>query len=293
MRIAVTGAGGLFGYALVQVLGERHTVIPLSRTDMDITSAEQVEACFRDLGPEAVIHAAAIRDLDICEANPAEAFRVNFHGTRNVVEAARRAGAAMAYISTDAVFDGEGKRPYVETDVAVPPTVYGRTKLGGERLTAELPRHWIFRISVLFGPGKLNLVDKVLTAAAKGETYVAPSDQTGTVTYTLDAARTTLQVMESSGSGLFHVSSQGAVTRLEFAKRAAEIAGLDASGIVGKPSSEMGRRAARPKYGVMAMKALEDGGFTLPRPWDVALEEYVGSLKTRARASIEAGSVQS
>src|SRR5712691_6913356 len=121
MKIAVTGAAGLFGYALVQVFGERHTVFPLARPDADITDRAAVRSCFQTILPEVVIHSAAIRDLDVAEANPAEAFRVNVHGTRNVVEAAQSVGAAVAFISTDSVFDGQREAPYVETDVANPP----------------------------------------------------------------------------------------------------------------------------------------------------------------------------
>ena len=95
------------------------------------------------------------------------------------VEAARELGAGVAYISTDAVFDGKKAAPYVETDPALPPTVYGRTKLRGEQIARSLPRHWIFRVSVLFGPGKTNFVEKGLRKIAAGERYLASADQMG------------------------------------------------------------------------------------------------------------------
>jgi dTDP-4-dehydrorhamnose reductase len=277
MKIAITGAAGLFGHALVEIFAEGHTVFPLGRFEADITDGVRVRSCFEQLRPDAVIHSAAIRDLDISDANPAEAFRVNVHGTRNVVEAARSVGAAVAYISTDAVFDGQRESPYVETDVPNPPTVYGRTKLRGEQLTAQLPRYWIFRVSVLFGPGKINMIDKVLDAAAHGHEYVAPSDQVGNATYTIDAACTIREVIESGPCGIYHVANQGGVSRFDLARRAAEIAGLDTSKVIGKPSAEMGRRAPRPKQSVMLMRALEQAGFKRPRPWPEALEAYIQS----------------
>jgi dTDP-4-dehydrorhamnose reductase len=277
MKIAITGASGLLGHALALIFAERHTAYPLTRAEADITDAAQVQACFSAILPEVVIHSAAIPDVDAAESDPAEAFRVNVHGTRHVVEAAQAVGAAVAYISSDAVFDGAKETPYVETDLANPVTVYGRTKLRGEQLTAALPRYWIFRISVLFGPGKINFVDKCLRALARGEEYVAASDQVGTATYTVDAARAMRDVIESGRCGLYHVANQGAGSRVEFARRAAEIAGLDAGKVIGKPSAEMGRRAARPKYVVMAFDALNRAGFALPRPWPEALEEYIRS----------------
>src|SRR5712692_11449361 len=129
MKVAITGAAGLFGRGLVQVFSGRHEVYPLARADADITVAEQVQAAFKKIRPDVVVHPAAIPDLDVCEAEPAKAFLVNVHGTRHVAEAAREVGAAVAYISTDAVFDGAQSKPYVESDLARPPTVYGRTKL--------------------------------------------------------------------------------------------------------------------------------------------------------------------
>jgi dTDP-4-dehydrorhamnose reductase len=283
MRVAITGAG-LLGYGLVEVFERRHKVYPLTRKEMDITVPKQVQAVMAELRPELVIHAAGIPDLDICETEPARGFLVNVHGTRRVVEAAREVGAAVAYISTDAVFDGKKSSPYTESDPAVPPTVYGRTKRRGEQLVETLSRYWIFRVSVLFGPGKTNFVEKGLRALAAGEQYIVAVDQGGSATYTLDAAAKIMEVVEAHRYGLYHLSNSGACSRLELAARAAELAGLDAGRVVGKPSDQMGRPAKRLPYAVMEMRALESAGFALPRPWAEALEEYVASLRLVHRA---------
>lgn len=279
MKVAITGAAGLFGRGLVEVFSTRHAVFALTRDDADITRADQVEAVLRKLMPEIVIHPAGIPDLDICEADPAKAYLVNVHGTRHVVEAARRLGAAIAFISTDAVFDGQKRTPYVETDPACPSTVYGRTKLRAERLAQAYPNHWIFRVSVLFGPGKTNFVEKGLRKIAAGEEYRVAADQLGSATYTTDAARKILEVVEAGRYGLYHLSNQTACSRHELARRAAELAGLDAGKVVGVPSDELGRRAARLKYAVMAMDALERAGFAPPRSWQEALAEYVRAIQ--------------
>ena len=278
MKVAITGAAGLFGCGLVRVFSSRHTVFPLTHTDADVTKPDQVRQVFRKLGPEIVVHPAGMPDLDACEGDPAGAFLVNVHGTRNVVEAAREAGAEVVYISTDAVFDGKKQSPYTESDPAIPPTVYGRTKLRAERMVRASPSSWVFRVSVLFGPGKTNFVEKGLRKIAAGEQYEVAADQFGSATYTLDAALKIMEVVEARRYGLYHLSNFGGCTRLELARRAAELAGLDPGRIVGKPSEQMGRRAARLKYAVMAMDALEQAGFSLPRAWQDALAEYVGSL---------------
>lgn len=280
MRIAVTGAAGLFGQGLVQVISTRHTVLALTRAEADITKADEVKAALAKIAPDVVIHPAGIPDLDICEADPARGFLVNYHGVRNVVEAARELGAGVAYISTDAVFDGSKRTPYIETDATIPRTVYGRAKLRGEQIVKTLPAHWIFRVSVLFGPGKSNFIEKGLRKLAAGDSYPVAADQMGSATYTIDAAAKILEVIEARRYGLYHLSNPGACSRYELAVKAAELAGLDPSKIIGKPDAEMGRRAPRLKYAVMALDGLRIAGFGLPRPWQEALAEYVRGLDT-------------
>jgi dTDP-4-dehydrorhamnose reductase len=278
MKVAVTGAAGLFGRGLVAVFATRHTVHPLTRADADLTKVEQVRAAFARVLPDVVLHAAGIPDMDVCEADPAKGYLVNVHATRHVVEAAREVGAAVAYISSDAVFDGKKRVPYTESDATIPPTVYGRTKLRGEQSVKALPAHWIFRVSVLFGPGKTNFVEKGLRKVAAGETYVVAADQVGSATYTLDAARKIMEVVEVRRYGLYHLSNQGVCSRYDLARHAVELAGLDATKVIGKPSSQMGRRAARLEYAVMAMDALRDAGLAPLRSWQEALAEYVRAL---------------
>jgi dTDP-4-dehydrorhamnose reductase len=203
---------------------------------------------------------------------------VNVEGTRHVVESARAVQAVVGYISTDAVFDGKNTRPYVESDPPLPITVYGRTKLSGELIVLTHPEHWIFRVPVLFGPGKTNFVEKGLRKIATGESYVVAGDQEGCAAYTLDAAYKIMAVVEARRYGLYHLANQGACTRYELARRAAELAGLDPGKVVGVPAHQMGRRALRLKFAVMEMGALKAAGFSLPRPWPEALADYIRTL---------------
>jgi dTDP-4-dehydrorhamnose reductase len=278
MRIAITGAAGLFGHALLAAFSSRHTVFPLTRAEADITDAEAVRAALERIRPEVVVHPAGIPDLDIADADPALAQRVNVEGTRHVVESARAVRAEVVYISTDAVFDGRNTRPYIESDPPCPITVYGRTKLAGETIVQTLPQHWIFRVPVLFGPGKTNFIEKGLHKIKAGEPYVVASDQEGCATYTLDAAYKIMEVVEARRYGLYHLANQGTCTRYELARRAAELAGLDPGKVVGVPADQMGRRAPRLKYAAMEMAALRAAGFSLPRPWQEALAEYIRTL---------------
>jgi dTDP-4-dehydrorhamnose reductase len=279
MRVAITGAQGLFGHGLVAAFATRHEVIPLTRAEADITDAKATLAALEHIRPDVVVHPAGIPDLDRCDADPANAFLVNTHGTSNVAEAARHIGAGLVHISTDAVFDGRKTTPYVESDPTVPITVYGQTKLQAELAAKALERCWIFRVPVLFGPGKTNFVEKGLRKLAVGEEYKVASDQMGCAMHTVDAGLKIMQVAESGRYGLYHLANQGACTRYELARVAAELAGLDAAKVIGVPDALMQRRVPRLKYSVLAMEALKDGGFSLPRPWQESLADYVHSLK--------------
>ncbi len=282
MRVAITGAVGLFGQGLVAAFSTRHQVFPLTRADADITDAASIRAALERLRPDLVVHPAGIPDIDFCEADPAKAVRVNYQGTCNVADAARSLGASLAHISTDAVFDGQKTTPYVETDPTGPITVYGRTKLQAEHAVKALERYWIFRVPVLFGPGKINFVEKGLRKVAAGEEYKVASDQLGCATHTVDAGLKIMEVVEAGPYGLYHLANQGACTRFELARMAVELAGLDAGKVVGVPDAMMQRRAPRLKYAVMEMEALRRAGFELPRPWQEALADYVRSLKLSA-----------
>jgi dTDP-4-dehydrorhamnose reductase len=280
MKVMITGSTGLFGRALVDVLSAQHNVFPLTRGSADITDAHKVHAAVAGVRPDVIIHPAAIPDLDVCDADPALAFAVNVEGTRHIVEAAREIDAGVAYISSDTVFDGLKRTPYKESDPTDPRTVYGRTKLQAEQIVRGIKMQWIFRVSVLFGPGKTNFVEKGLRALAAGQEYVVASDQVGSATYTVDAARKILEVVEARRYGLFHLSNTGVCSRFELARRAASLAALDANKIIGKPSDAMGRRVPRMKYAVMEMEALQLAGFALPRPWEDALAEYIRGCKS-------------
>jgi dTDP-4-dehydrorhamnose reductase len=284
MKIAITGANGLFGLGLVRVCSGAHAVYPLTRAEADLTQVEEVRAVLRKIQPQVIIHAAGIPDLDTCETEPAKAFLVNVHGTRHVVDLARELGAAVAYISTDAVFDGNKRTPYLESDPTSPPTVYGRTKLRAEQIVRALPNHWVFRVSVLFGPGKTNFIEKGLRRIAGGGRYTVAADQVASGTYTPDASGKILEVVEAARYGLYHLSNSGACSRLDLARRAAEMAGLDPDKVDGVPSEQMGRPALRLKYAVMEMDALRRAGFSVPRPWPEALEDYVQALRLEVRS---------
>src|SRR5579862_2840103 len=149
MKIGITGANGLFGSGLTQVIGARHEAVPLTRAQADLTDLQQVDRALRPLKLDALIHAAENPDPDDCELHPDAAFRANVGATANLACLSQELGFTLALISTDAVFDGTKTSPYVETDETNPISVYGSTKVEAEHQVLKLDRYWIFRVSVL------------------------------------------------------------------------------------------------------------------------------------------------
>src|SRR5260370_6437427 len=275
MKIAITGANGLFGHGLVQGMRAAHERFPMTRADADLTQLPDVRRVLLGARPDALIHCAAAPDPGVRGANPEYAFQANVVATRNIVDVAQELAIPVAHISTDAVFDGAADSPRTESDATNPISVYGETKLLAEKAVMELKRYWIFRVSVLFGTGKANFVSKGLQSLKSGRACTVAADQVGTATYTLDAAGKILQIMESDRFGLFHLCNTGVCSRLELMRQAAIFAGVSTSNILGKPLVEMGRIGPRPKSVVLDIRALKVAGISPPRDWKAALAEYV------------------
>jgi dTDP-4-dehydrorhamnose reductase len=195
-----------------------------------------------EVSPTLVLHAAAWTDVDGAEAKPDEARRVNVDGTRNVVSL----GAPVVYFSTDYVFDGTKREPYVESDEPNPVSMYGRTKLDGER---EVREGWIVRSSWLFGWTGHNFVRTMLELGRRQNEVRVVDDQVGCPTYVGHLAAATQAVVDLP-QGAWHVAADGSCTWAEFAEAIFEEAGLRCR-VVPISSEELGRPAARPANSVL------------------------------------------
>ncbi len=195
-----------------------------------------------DYRPDLILHAAAWTDVDGAEGDPVGAARVNAEGTRNVTAL----GAPLVYFSTDYVFDGTKPGPYVESDQPSPTSVYGRTKLQGERQVAD---GWIVRTSWLFGPTGHNFVRTMLRLGAERDEVRVVSDQRGCPTYVGHLAAATREIV-ALPKGTWHVAADGECTWAELASAIFEEAGL-ACRVVAITTEELGRPAPRPAYSVL------------------------------------------
>jgi dTDP-4-dehydrorhamnose reductase len=275
LRLAVTGAAGLFGAGLVRVLSAGNDVLGLTRAAADVRDGDALRQRLEPFRPDVIIHTAAIPNPDICEQNPTLAHDVNVGGTEAVVHVARELEASVALISSDAVFDGKKNSPYVESDLPNPIGVYGLTKLLAEERVRVSENHFIFRVSVLYGRDKANFISRGLEDIRAGRNYVVALDQVGSATYVDDAARTIFEVLHAKAYGTFHLSNPGACSRYELACEAAAVAGLDIRKVVGLPLKKMRRPGPRVPYSVMALDRLARRGFPVPRHWKDALADYL------------------
>ncbi|WNQ12895.1 dTDP-4-dehydrorhamnose reductase [Paenibacillus aurantius] len=285
MRILVTGAGGQLGRDLVDILGETHEVSGLDRDGLNITDLARCRSAARKFLPDAVVHAAAYTAVDQAESDEEEAYRVNVTGTANMTIAAREIGAKLCYISTDYVFSGNGEAPYKEYDETGPASVYGKTKLAGERSVQALSgRYFIVRTSWVYGRHGSNFVKTMLELAKSRPELKVVHDQTGSPTYTADLVRFIGSLVDSEQYGIYHASNTGACTWYDLARAVFEEAGLPTR-VIPCRTEEFPRPAPRPAYSVLDHLAIRAGGFSELRPWRDALKEFLADW--HSRASIE------
>jgi dTDP-4-dehydrorhamnose reductase len=204
MRVLVLGSGGMLGRAVVRAAARLgHDVIALTRAQLDITDAAHVARVVAVAAPRAVVNCAAFTDVDRAEGNEAWAMRVNGDGAGNVARAAAEAGARVVHVSTDYVFDGSKREPWVESDPVGPLQAYGRTKVAGERAVAgAAPEHAIVRAGWLFGAGGRNFVDTILRLASERDEVSVVTDQQGGPTWTGHLAPALVEIAERRLAGV-------------------------------------------------------------------------------------------
>jgi dTDP-4-dehydrorhamnose reductase len=270
MRIAVVGATGQLGR---QVPGD----IRLGHEDLDLMRPE----LGRLAGAEGVILAAAYTDVDGCESNREHAFAVNAEGPRKIARWCRENSAWLLYVSTNCVFDGEQSAPYEEDAKPNPISVYGASKLAGEHAVRdELDRHFIVRSSWLFGPGGNNFVTKILAAAQAQPVLRGVEDEVSSPTYALDLGPALVRLAETGRFGTYHLTNQGACSRLEYMRAILSLAGLSNT-VEPMRLVDFSRPSRPPAQSALANTRAAALGIYL-RPWQDALAEYVPTLKVPA-----------
>lgn len=279
MKIVATGGNGQVGRALARLAPSEHQVVVLGSDACDVTDFESVVRAMDAEQPDLIIHAAAMTDVDGCERDPERAYCVNALGTQHVAAVAQSIGAALVYISTNFVFDGEATGPYHEFAEPNPLSVYGRSKLAGEvAVRALAPRHYIVRTAMVYDETGRNFVNTMLRLAETRSSLTVVADQVGNPTYAGDLAEAIYRLIARPAYGTYHLTNSGVASWHEWATETFRLAGLDIA-VEPIPGADYQRAASVPANGALANVAASRLGVTLPS-WQDALDRC---LARRAR----------
>jgi len=291
-KILIIGADGQVGKHLlrhystgtdVKALGTCHTVPGPGLTPLDITRPDETANFIAREKPDTVFLCSALTNVERCETHPHEAEAINVAAVRNIRNAADNAGAKLAFFSSEYVFDGKAG-PYDEAASVNPLSVYGRTKLEGERIVAGTKAgHLIIRTTVVYSwdPGTFNFAMQMINRLGKGEGMSVPADQYSNPTYAPDLAEAAAKLIAQNRNGVFNVVGKNRLNRYEFAMLGCEVFGFDKALVTPKTTAELSQKAARPLCAGLLTGKLERETGHKPMGAREGLQE-VKSLMARA-----------
>ena len=279
VRIVVTGASGRLGAVLcAELITAGYDLIALDRAELDITCAEEVTAVIDHVRPDAIVNCAAYNAVDAAETDRAAAFALNAHGPELLAAAAVAGGALFVHFSSDFVFDGEAHQPYVETHTTNPLSVYGSSKLAGEVAARRASRHYILRVSSLFGGVGLNghraTVDYIADRLLSGAVVRACLDRTVTPSYVPDVLRATLSMLDGGVPyGTYHCVNSTPTTWYQLAQEVARQLEVTDS-IEPVRATDLRTIARRPRNCALSNQKLVSLGIAMPI-WQSAIQRHL------------------
>ena len=305
MKSFITGFKGQLGYDLAKELykrGEKEITVSdrnflseetdkralillndknLNYFPLDITNEEAVISLMKDIKPDVIFHCAAWTNVDGAEDNYDACYNVNVKGTRNLTKAAKEVGAKIIYISSDYVFDGTKEGIYSETDKTNPLNVYGKTKFLGEEEVRKYQKHYIVRISWVYGINGNNFVKTMLKLADSHDTLTVVNDQIGSPTYTKDVSRLLVDMAKTDKYGTYHGTNENYCSWADFAREIFKIIKKEVN-VIGVTTEEYYKDkkiAKRPLNSKLSKEKLKNAGFELLPTWEDALIRYSDELE--------------
>jgi dTDP-4-dehydrorhamnose reductase len=270
MKILITGAEGMLGKDLKEVLTENEIeVILTDKYNMDITDLNSINEVIEANKPDYVIHCAAYTNVDAAESDKYNAYLINATGSEYIARSTAKFNIPLVYISTDYVFDGEKGEPYNISDKTNPISVYGESKLAGEMLVQKYnPNHYIARTSWLYGKHGKNFVDTMISLAEKNTELKVVADQFGCPTWTVALSNAIVDlIFYKKRFGIYHTCGTGITNWYGFAKKIFELKNIDIN-VIPVTTDEFPRTAKRPKYSAM-------NNDNILEPWEKSLEAYL------------------
>jgi dTDP-4-dehydrorhamnose reductase len=283
MKIVILGAGGRLGAALLREYRDKFEVTGFDRTQLDLSDLSRVRKKLPKTGFDVLINAAGFTKVDLCETQPDRAFLINAEAPRVLAEICSEKSARLIHFSTDYVFDGEKREPYTEEDEANPISIYGESKLAGEKnVLAAQDRNFVVRVSWVFGPDRPSFIDAMIKGAQESERVDAIADKFSAPTYTHDIARMLPQFFDRDvQSGILHFGNVGQCSWQEYAQWALDCchdAGLPLRARAvgaGKLENMVNWIARRPVYSVLSTAKYTKLTGTSPRTWREAVSDYI------------------
>lgn len=294
-KILITGSKGQLGQALIKELNNKNHQIILTDLDewivekdnviyenpnisyysLDITNEMEVKNLIKEHKPDVIINCAAMTAVDLCETKEELAYNINAYGPKNLSISASIIGATLFHISTDYVFDGNGDKPYIESDITNPLSVYGKSKLKGEEFARTYnDKTYIIRTAWLYGDGK-NFLKTMLNLAKEKEEIRVVNDQLGSPTSALELARAIVYIIENQEQhyGVYHGTAESFTSWYDFAKEIFKITNIDIN-LIPILTKDYVTPAKRPMYSVLENKALKDNYNYIMKDWLEGLYEY-------------------
>jgi len=282
MKIAIIGSGGRLGAALAREYSRDLEVTSFGRSQLDLGQLDRVRSALAQTKFELLINCAALTNVDYCESHREEAFVVNAEGPRLLAEIANEKSAKLIHFSTDYVFDGKKTDPYVEEDKAVPLSVYGESKLEGERRVLEVSsQHLVVRLSWVFGRDKPSFIDQIIQRARESDVVTAVADKFSKPTYTIDVASWLRLAIDKSANGVLHLADRGGCSWQEWAQYAIDVCGslgipLKAKRVGAVSLADMKNFVAqRPVHTVLSTAKFAALTGVQPRHWREAVAQYI------------------
>ncbi|MGF7396672.1 dTDP-4-dehydrorhamnose reductase [Thermoanaerobacterium thermosaccharolyticum] len=294
MKLLITGASGQLGMQLRSVLERGKSELGkidniystadikyVSHNDLDITNLNDVLDYVEQYKPNAIINCAAYTNVDRCESDTDNAFRVNAIGPRNLAIASHKVDAKLLHISTDYVFSSEGSKPYKEYDIPNPVSVYGKTKLLGEQYIRDFcDKYFIVRTAWLYGKYGKNFVYTILNAAKERGYLEVVNDQRGNPTNAEDLAYHILKLILTDEYGIYHCTGNGECSWFDFACKIVEYADIKCR-VMSITSDKIKREAKRPSYSSLDNMMLRCTIGDKMRNWDDALKSFIDGLESK------------
>jgi dTDP-4-dehydrorhamnose reductase len=281
MKIVIIGSGGRLGAALVREYREKFDVTDFNHAQLDLAKPDDIRRKIGNLKFDLLINGAAMTNVDLCESRRDEAFAINAEAPRALAELSRDKNAKLIHFSTDYVFDGEKREPYVEDDAAKPISVYGESKRAGEKFVLQTSdRYLVVRVSWVFGPDRPSFIDAMIKRAREEEKIEAIADKWSTPTYTADIALMLTPLFDID-AGVIHLTNSGECTWQEYAQHALDCCRklgipLKAKTVGGQKLADMKNWVARrPVYSVLATAKYQALSGVTPRSWRDAVADYI------------------